>query len=338
MITKILTKSLFFISIIGIVSCSNNQSTKLQDETEISDETTAVDELATEENSGIPEFCVFNEFQDVFGLNDVIPMLIPMSVNENEPTEHIVEYIDWLIDDGKNLCIGHGHDFAIDTVVKSIREFANKLQRFKDGDYKYFPIDDLKQVLNSVLFEIAFCESHAEGHIRGCIVFPRLLEIGAFFCPDINMIASHCSEDHKIGIVQIDSDYNYCYNFVGIIATNGTSCRIGYLPDCYTAKPNKIRKVGIDKYILSNEDYTLKDLYLVTLHEDGDVQDIIDLNTEALNHWTANTPTINDLKIYFNPNELSWSYCKKNSYGNLEKIEGTKSLYLDLFENSLRIE
>ncbi len=330
MITKILTKSLFFISIIGIVSCSNNQSTKLQDET------------TTEDVYSSPQtFSKWEEFDENFYLDDLIRIHKPIS---DDHIEYVNDYINWLIQDIDKYMLVHCEDS--EQTFRSIQNLANKLQRFKDGNLKYFPIVEFKDALGTILFKIAREEGHGNGNTQACLVFLRLLEIGAYICPDINIMATHCSEDKKIGIVQLESGYNDYFIFRAIISsTDYGHYEICYLPkDCFGEKFNKFRRIGQNDrnlYLLSNEDNTLNDLYLITLHKDGDVQDIIDLNTETLYHWVANPPTINDLKIYFNPNELSWSYCKKNSFGNLEKIEGTQSLYLniyDLDDNPLRIE
>lgn len=291
------------------------------------------------------EFDYYYEF--IFSIDDILSVMEPVEPN------NIKAYIDDVIADGK--FIMERHD--VEGVVSEIRDVADKLQAYKDGKRSYFPNKELKKLLVGMMHEIAYVESHGSGVVpRDFLIFPRLLEIGARLCPDITLLATHTSNDKRAGVVEIPSNYNDLYIFTALITKAGKGCKISYLPESL-CEINKVRYVGSNEYdhfyVLTHEDqYLIPEyhpiIYLVALSKDSDQDswtpspEIYDLsehfNFREWYDFIDNDRDADNHCIYFNPKKISWSWCKMNQYGNLEKIEGSKSLYVDLESRELRLE
>ena len=279
-------------------------------------------------------FDYYNEFN--FSIDDITRAIQPV-----EP-ENIKSYINAIIVDGEFVINRHDKE---NTII-AIRDLASKLQSYKDGKQDYFPDKELKEISEGLLYEIAYVDNHGPGVApRDFIIFPRLLEIAASLCPDINKMATHTSLDKNVGIITINSGYNSTYDFTAIIAKAGNAYRIHYLPHFYD-KINKIRFLNTSEhssqYLLSYEDTNLyPPIYLINLYPEGNV-DIHDLsanfNFAEWNDFIYNDKEADKHQVYFNPKEISWSWCKKNNFGNLEKIEGSKTLYVNLESYDLRLE
>jgi len=280
------------------------------------------------------EFNYYNEFN--FSIDEIIHATNPI-----EP-ENIKSYIDDIIVDGEFVISRHN---KANTII-AIRDLASQLQSYKEGKQGYFPDKELKETLTNLLCDIAYVDNHAPGVTpRDFIIFPRLLEIAASLCPDINKMATHTSLDKNVGVTTIDSQYNSSYDFTAIIAKAGNTYRIHYLPHFYD-KINKIRCLNTSEYssqyLLSYEDTNLShSIYLIHLYPDGNVN-IHDLsanfNFQEWNGFIYNDKEADKHQVYFNPKEISWSWCKKNNFGNLEKIEGSKTLFVNLESYDLRLE
>ena len=280
------------------------------------------------------EFNYYNEF--IFSIDDIIHVLNPI-----EP-ENIKSYINSIIIAGEFIISRHDKE---NTII-AIRDLANQLQSYKDGKQGYFPDKELKKTLTNLLSDIAYVDNHGPGIVpRDFIIFPRLLEIAARLCPDISKMATHTSLDKNVGVITIDSQYNSNYDFTAIIVKTEDAYRIQYLPRC-SDKINKIRYLNTSEhssqYLLSYEDTNLyPPIYLINLYPEGNV-DIHDLSANfsfaEWNDFIYNDKEADKHQVYFNPKEISWSWCKKNNYGNLEKIEGSKTLYVNLESYDLRLE
>ena len=264
--------------------------------------------------------------------------------------DDISEYIDGVIADGEYIPIVSSEDSEL--IVPSIRSLAKELDDFKDKKRQHFPYENLHQVLNSLVWRVGYMESEGyEIDPRGIIIFPRLLDISACLCPDINLLANHTSVDKRIGVLNL-SGFNSAYDFAALIAKSDEGgCRIEFLPQNFS-RINKVRYMGeseyCSQYILTLENdedydcclYELPYLFLVDLYADAEAS-IYDLSCNPdFNNWNEHILKYYnaDYKVYFDPKRICWSWCRVNEFGNLEKIEGTKSLYLDARSRRLWME
>ena len=334
-------------AIVLLMSCGGTVSPKADGEvaTQMTDnvaiEAEDYDDSSTDDEN--EEFYFYSEF--CLSFRDILPKFNYYS----EPND-IRKYVDEIIADGKYLSFYCDYDDGVKELVTEIRKVADMLQKYRDGKSKYYPVKEVFDVVGSMLFEVAYVDNHG-GMIdpREAIIIPRLLDIAASLAPDIYKIAEHCSADGKLGIMTVKSGYNNQYDFMALVTKGENGYIIRHLPDCF-AKLNKVRKVGdgehSTQYVLSFEDadsypYLLPQLLVVDLYENGMMYITNLAESRAYDAWSSylwSSDRVDNMKIYFNPNDLSWSWCVENKYGNLEKVEGTNVLYLDLEMLSLSLK
>ena len=334
-------------AIVLLMSCGGTVSPKADGEvaTQMTDnvaiEAEDYDDSSTDDEN--EEFYFYSEF--CLSFRDILPKFNYYS----EPND-IRKYVDEIIADGKYLSFYCDYDDGVKELVTEIRKVADMLQKYRDGKSKYYPVKEVFDVVGSMLFEVAYVDNHG-GMIdpREAIIIPRLLDIAASLAPDIYKIAEHCSADGKLGIMTVKSGYNNQYDFMALVTKGENGYIIRHLPDCF-AKLNKVRKVGDSEhstqYVLSFEDadsypYLLPQMLVADLYENGMMYITNLTESRAYDAWSSylwSSDRVDNMKIYFNPNDLSWSWCVENKYGNLEKVEGTNVLYLDLEMLSLSLK
>ena len=334
-------------AIVLLMSCGGTVSPKADGEvaTQVTDnvaiEAEDYDDSSTDDEN--EEFYFYSEF--CLSFRDILPKFNYYS----EPND-IRKYVDEIIADGKYLSFYCDYDDGVKELVTEIRKVADMLQKYRDGKSKYYPVKEVFDVVGSMLFEVAYVDNHG-GMIdpREAIIIPRLLDIAASLAPDIYKIAEHCSADGKLGIMTVKSGYNNQYDFMALVTKGENGYIIRHLPDCF-AKLNKVRKVGDSEhstqYVLSFEDadsypYLLPQMLVADLYENGMMYIINLTESRAYDAWNSylwSSDRVDNMKIYFNPNDLSWSWCVENKYGNLERVEGTNVLYLDLEMLSLSLK
>lgn len=352
---KVLNKILFLVvTLLCFVSCGSNDSKRRDNHNSedqcIDSETAYCDSIVNYYSDYFGDYdSIFYYYEELhFSPNDIVHALTPMDI-----PDRIDYYVDALIADGKFIpgLFRWGTPEEAAEYLNEIRELANKLQLYKDGKNLYFPQKELKQFLEYLMHEMAYIDNHG-GYVepRDFIIFPRLLEIGTSLCPDIHQIADYCSNDGKLGVVTFEV-YNCTYNFAALVTRGDESLEIRYLPDGFT-NINKVRKIGstesYTRYLLSFENsdreiyYCTSPIYVVDIYDNVNYSDVKIHNVsdrDILDEWWSYCPYENhDLHIYFNPKELSWSWCKVNSFGNLEKTRDSQTLILDLESLSLRLE
>lgn len=333
----------------GKVSSSTDGETTTEAEGEVILEAEGVDTLEAEgyvdgdADGEDKEFYFDGEF--FLSFRDMLSLF-----NTYDEPENIRKYIDEIIADGKYLTFYRDYDDSRAALVVRIRQVADMLQKYRDGKSKHYPVKEVFDVVGSMLFEVAYVDNHG-GTInpREAIIIPRLLDIAASLAPDIYKIAEHCSADGKLGIMTVKSGYNNQYDFMALVTKGENGYIIRHLPDCF-AKLNKVRKVGDSEhstqYVLSFEDadsypYLLPQMLVADLYENGMMYITNLTESRAYGAWNSylwSSDRVDNMKIYFNPNDLSWSWCVENKYGNLERVEGTSVLYLDLEMLSLSLK
>lgn len=291
-------------------------------------------ETSTEEIADLTDTvseCVIEELS----LDDIIKNLQPIKYPQN-----IRAYVDEVIADGKHLICSHLEDK--DKQIKAIQNLADNLQGYKNGTKRYFPKEELDNVLDFLINSIGYVESHA-GYLNAddVKIFPRLLELAANICPDINLMATHTSTDKNMGVINIYPQYIGGYDFTAIIAKNNRGgFNINYLPQ-YQTQITRIRLIdntnNPKQYLLSQEynDNLFSVIYIADYNPNGNIKIhelSYDFNWEE---WTSvksssHNMATTDKKLYFNTKELSWSWCYTKENGYLEKIPGSKTLCIDL--------
>ena len=328
-----LINSLAFAAIIATTVACNSQSN-----TGDTAQESIVDSVGNQEilEADITDTIVAESAEtEEMSLDEIINKLQPI----NYPND-IRAYVDEIIADGEHLICSH-RDIK-EEQKKAVQDVADKLQAYKNGTRRYFPKEELDNVLNFLMNSIGYVESHAVYLIAKDVeIFPRLLQLAANVCPDINMMAAHTSTDKNMGIISINPAYIGGYNFNAIIAKADKGYKIQFLPN-YTNPINRLRLIeGTDnpkQYLLSTEENALKFYpYIAEYAQNGNVT-IRELESDFdLGEWNEKT-TQADKKLYFNPKELSWSWCYTKENGYLEKIPDSETVGIDLNTHTITLK
>ena len=165
-----------------------------------------------EEDAIVSESCYHEEFE--ITLEDLIPLLHYFVMPDD-----IEEYVEEVIQDGR--CIpSYRLPEETESLIMNIRDLANLLQQYKDGESSYYPKNELKEVLGALLGNIIDIEGHGSMCIDSYVIFPRLLQIAANLCPDAHELATYVSNDGKFGVIQLTNWYNPIMKFCAIIYQN----------------------------------------------------------------------------------------------------------------------
>ena len=329
--------SLAFATILATTVACNNQSNNTENADNSVQAATidSVDNQQTLEADITDTIVAESVVTEESSLSDIIQKLQPIKYPND-----IKAYVDEIIADGQHL-ICSLPDLK-DEQKKAIHDLADKLQAYKNGTRRYFPKEELDNVLNFMMNSIGYVESHAGYLVAEDVeIFPRLLQLAANVCPDINMMAAHTSTDKNMGVISINPAHIGGYNFNAIIAKADKGYKIQFLPN-YNNAVNRLRLIeGTDnpkKYLLSTEDNGLLSEPIIAEYAQNGNVTIRQLESDFnRDEWNNNT-TQSDKKLYFNPKELSWSWCYTKENGYLEKIPGTKSISIDLNTSKITLK
>jgi hypothetical protein len=327
--------SLAFATIIATAVACNSQSSSTESTNDTIEATldTVIEQEILE--ADITDTIATETAFEELSLNDIIKRLKPFKCPND-----IKAYVDEIIADGENLI--YSHPDMKDDDKKAVQDLADKLQAYKNGTQRYFPKKELDNVLSTLMNSIGYVATHAGYLVAEDVeIFPRLLQLAASVCPDINLMAAHTSNDKNMGIININSIYTGGYNFHAIISKADKGYKVHFLPE-YNNEINRLRLIeGTDspkKYILSAEDNDLLHYpYVADYAQNGNVT-IHELECDFnFTEW-RDTPSSSDKKLYFNPKELSWSWCYSKDNGYLEKIPGSKSVHIDLKTSKITLK
>ncbi|MBR5899527.1 MAG: hypothetical protein IKZ14_08695 [Muribaculaceae bacterium] len=332
-----LINSLAFAAIIATTVACNSQSNTAENTGDTAQES-IVDSVSNQQilEADITDTIVTESVAtEESSLSDLIKNLKPIKYPND-----IRAYVDVIIADGQHLICTYRDQK--DEYKKAVQDVADKLQAYKNGTRRYFPKEELDKVLSMLMNSIGYVESHA-GYLvtKDIEIFPRLLQLAANVCPDINMMAAHTSTDKNMGIISINPANTGGYNFNAVISKADNGYKIQFLPD-YNDAINRLRLIeGTDnpkKYLLSTEDNALLSYPCIAEYAQNGNVTIRELEQNFnLGEWNEKT-TQNDKKLYFNPKELSWSWCYAKENGYLEKIPGSETVSIDLNTSKITLK
>lgn len=259
------------------------------------------------------------------------------------PVEQQIEYNGGIIPEQLSIYFdslqrkGFGIPYHSDSTEKTIVENCiAQLQRYKNGERKYYPAEDIYRSLEIMRLELGYIYNHcgdADGdfEIRDYVFFIRFLEQAALLCPQLELLTNIMSADRKIGVINFQEwSPNPLFSFVlnenpqgGFFLT-----RINDIGSVKIEKIFTLDNEGKKYYLLSNNNNLQQFSQYICIIENHKTFLFNGKNfTEAFNKWTASLPE--NYTIVFNPQKVCWNLCKfKNNV--FQPIEKTQTLYLKL--------
>jgi len=251
----------------------------------------------------------------------------------DEP-ENITEYFETLCREHNAVVAVHGND-SVD--LMKVWQAVRLLDDYATGRREYYPVDEVRNALEILVFELGHYYSHGEdeeGFYRTAIFFHRFLEQAVRLSPKVDYVTDfHCA-DGTAGILNYHEwSYNPLYSFLIYPTTKGLRVRsIGELGGTKIEKLFHLTDAaGHDYYLCSNNgDFGDEDDFCALLfcqylymHEDEEMNEV------AAYVSTDFVPSEFEGRVVFNPQHLRWDCCKRNGDVYVP-VKGSKSLQLHL--------
>lgn len=99
---------------------------------------------------------------------------------------------------------------AGDELYQQVYGCIAKIEDYRNGVSEYYPLDDVRKVLDNLVWNIGICESHGvyeDEDVRAFLYY--FLAMAARYCPDISFLVDMRTEDYKAGIIYYSSYSTY---------------------------------------------------------------------------------------------------------------------------------
>lgn len=265
---------------------------------------------------------------------------IPSSTDEEEGrdvTFHVdMQYFNF--DKVNNLSIffdslSHEHgitawDYESDEIIKKdVFKCIERIDGYRKGKYKYYPDGLVSICINYLGHDNAALANHADSIDIGFSEW--FLMMAAYYSPDITCLVHMQTPNHRAGVQNFGSQYNYNPWWSYIFLKRNKGFEVRRIREDNT-KIEKIFQIEDDKhrlyYLCSNNISEIE--FLQVLFWVKDENDVV-LVAQCDN--LPNKGDINYDDIYFNPEKKIWHYCKKdNKSGCLVPVSETPALSLFL--------
>ena len=241
--------------------------------------------------------------------------------------QDLVAYFDSLCQEG--LFVATHNNDRKDSL--KVWEAIRSLDRYVRGKDKFYPAKQIRDALEILRTEQAYCYNHGGQEVRngGEAFLFRLIEQAAACCNQIENITDFHAEDRKAGVLYFEewSMGNPLYSVLVYRKVQGFGVRM--IGEVGKAKIEKIFHLadsqGQDYYLCSNNNegvyfcqylYGWRDGCLRLLCQLDDVFGCADCNEKGY-------------ELVFNPKQCTWSYCQKN--GDVyHRVDSTPMLHLIL--------
>ena len=205
------------------------------------------------------------------------------------------------------------------------------LDRFAQGKGKFYPADQIRDALEIMRLEQAYCFNHSgqEEKNGGEAFMFRFIEQAALHCNQIDYITDFRADDRKVGVLYFGEWGLGLPLYSILVYQTHQGFRVKMIGGVGDAKIEKIfhlnDKQGRDYYLCSNnEDGVFFRQYLYSWKDD-DLCLIREMNVE----FGCPESYEKGYELVFNPTRCTWSYCKKD--GDLyHPVNGTPTLRLIL--------
>lgn len=220
-----------------------------------------------------------------------------------------------------------------ESAQKEISSCINRLEGYRKGKSKYYPDSLIRECINTLSHECAFLANHASE--LDMTYAEWFLMLAAYYSPDITCLVHMQTPDHRAGVQNFGSRYNFAPWWSYIFLKRNKGYEVRRIRGDET-KIDKIFQLEDNKrrlyYLCSNNISDIEFLQvLFWVKSDDDV--VLVTQCDSL----PNKGDLNYDELYFNPEQKVWYYCKVNRQsGKLIPISETPALRLCLDGNKSR--
>lgn len=250
------------------------------------------------------------------------------------PGDYKVDFPNDLVAYFDSLCL-EGAYVATHTDEKedslAVWDAIRLLDRFAQGKSKFYPAAQIRNALEILRLEQAYCFNHSgqEGNNGGEAFMFRLIEQAALHCNQIDFITDFRADDRKVGVLYFGEWGLGLPLYSILVYQTHQGFRVKMIGGVGDAKIEKIfhlnDKQGRDYYLCSNnEDGVYFRQYLYSWKDDD-----LCLTREMDVEFGCPESYEKGYELVFNPTQCKWSYCQKD--GDIyHPVNGTPILHLIL--------
>lgn len=212
-------------------------------------------------------------------------------------------------------------------IEKDVFRCLERIEGYRKGQYKYYPDSLVSNCIYYLGHDNAALANHADSIDIGFSEW--FLMCVAFYSPDITCLVQMQTPNHRAGILNFGSSYNYNPWWSYLFLKRSRGYEVRRIREDNT-KINKIFQLEDDKhrlyYLCSNNISELEFLQVLYWVKDEDDVILVAQRESLLNIGEADYE-----EIYFNPELKVWNFCKKdNKSGKLLPVSSTPALMLKL--------
>ncbi len=212
-------------------------------------------------------------------------------------------------------------------IEKNVFKCIEMIDGYRKGKYKYYPDSLVNNCINYLGHDNAALANHTDSIDIGFSEW--FLMMAAYYSPDITCLVHMQTPNHRAGVQNFGSQYNYNPWWSYIFLKRNKGFEVRRIRGDET-KIDKIFQMEDDKhrlyYLCSNNLSDIEFLQvLFWVKSDDDV--VLVTQCDSL----PNKGDFNYDEIYFNPEKKVWHYCKEDKKtGNLIPVSETPALSLFL--------
>lgn len=189
-----------------------------------------------------------------------------------------------------------------------IADCIEKIDKYRKGQNRYYPDSLVSSLIRTFSLDCAYIADHFDGYDMTFAEW--FLMCAAYYSPDITYLVEMQTPNHKAGILNLGSAYNYnpWWSYIILKRNKGFEVRRIKDDDVLIEKIFQIQDEKGRLYYLCSNNTGLS--FLQQLYWVKDNEDII-LVKEFDTY--PNNPDLDFDELYYDPNLKNWYYCKKNN-------------------------
>lgn len=220
-----------------------------------------------------------------------------------------------------------------ESAQKEIGSCIDRLERYRKGKSKYYPDSLIRECINTLSHECAFLANHASE--LDMTYAEWFLMLAAYYSPDITCLVHMQTPDHRAGIHNFGSRYNFAPWWCYIFFKRSKGFEVRRIGGEETKIDKLFQIVDEDNslyYLCSNNSSIFEFLQVLFWDKgDNDIVMVADCDSLPVDNWD------NFEECYYNPEQRAW-YCsnKDERTGKMIPISSKPALVLKLERENSR--
>lgn len=213
-------------------------------------------------------------------------------------------------------------------IEKDVLGCIKRIERYRQGKTKYYPDSLVKRCIDFFGFDNAALVNHSDSIDIGFSEW--FLMLTAFYSPDITCLVHMQTPNHRAGIQNLGSQYNYNPWWSYLLLKREKGFEVRRIKDDYL-KIERIYQFQDEKnrlYYLCSNNTSIAEFQQILFWTKNEEETLCVARCDSL----SGSSKTGYEEIYFNPVQKVWHYCRKDKKsGKLIPISETPALrlYLD---------